>query len=199
MERRLQLSHRHKNWRWLYHQDSALIMLQSTHPKHIWAIDFVHNKLSNGRSYKMLTVLDEYTRETLCEAVRSKMTSNDVLNVLHHVLMKHDKPEFIRSDNSPDCVALHVQDWLKRVGIQPLLIYTGSPWETGYNERFNVTLRQEVLNAEWFHNTKQAQVAINTWVRQYNQIRPHHALGMRPPVPETLLEKIKISGTEKLG
>ena len=79
--------------------------------------------------------------------------------------------------------------------IQPLLIYPGSPWENGYNERFHGTPKQEVLDAEWFHNTKKAQVGINVWLRQYNQIRPHHALGMRPPVPETLLEKAKINDT----
>ena len=78
-------------------------------------------------------------------------------------------------------------------------IYPGSPWENGYNERLYWTLRKEVHNAEWFHTTKQAQVVINAWLRQYNQFRPHHALGMRPPDPETLLEKTKISGTEKWG
>ena len=144
----------------------------------------------------MLTVLDEYTREALCVAVRSKMTANDVLDALHPVLMKHGKPEFIRSDNGPEFVALHFQDWLKRVSIQPLLIYPGSPWENGYNERFNSTLRREVLNADWFHSIKQAQVAINVWLREYNHIRPHHALGIRPPAPETLLEKPNITGTE---
>ena len=71
---------------------------------------------------------------------------------------------------------------------------TGSPWENGYNERFNGALRKEVLNAEWFHTTRQAQAAINVWLRRYNQIRPHHALNMRAPVPETLLEKPKING-----
>ncbi|MDA8943031.1 integrase core domain-containing protein [Alphaproteobacteria bacterium] len=190
---------RHKKRRRLYHQDSSVIRLGLTHPTHIWAIDFIHDHLSNGRSYKMLTVLDECTREALCVAVRSKITANDILDALHPVLMKHGKPEFIRSDNGPEFVALHFQDWLKRVGIQPQLIYSGSPWENGYNERFNGTLRQEVLDAERLHNTKQAQVAINVWLRQYNQIRPHHALGMRPPVPETLLEKAQISGTEKWG
>jgi hypothetical protein len=109
------------------------------------------------------------------------------------------KPAFIRSDNGPEFISLHLQDWLKRVGIQPLQIYPGSPWENGYDERFNGTLRREVLNAEWFHTTKQAQVAINAWLRQSNQIRPHHALNMKPPVPETLLEKTKISGTETWG
>ena len=109
------------------------------------------------------------------------------------------KPAFIRSDNGPEFISLHLQDWLKRVGIQPLQIYPGSPWKNGYDERFNGTLRREVLNAEWFHTTKQAQVAINAWLRQSNQIRPHHALNMKPPVPETLLEKTKISGTETWG
>ncbi len=147
----------------------------------------------------MLTVLDEYTREALCVAVRPKMNANDVLDVLHWLLMKYGKPEFIRSDNGPEFIAAHLQDWLRRVGIQPMQIYPGSPWENGYNERFNGTLRREVLNTEWFHSTKQAQVAINVWLRQYNQIRPHHALGMRPPVPETLLEKRQFSGTERGG
>ena len=150
------------------------------------------------RSCKMLTVLDKYTPEAPCLAVRSEITANDVFGALHPVLMKHGIPEFIRSVNGPELVALHFHDWQKRVGIQPLLIYPGSTsWENGQNERFNGTLRQEVLDSEWSHNIKQAEVAINVWFRQYNQIRPHHALGMKPPVPETVLEKAKISGTEK--
>ena len=140
-EEGLQLPHRHKKRLRLYHQDSSVIRLRPTHPNHIWAIDFVHDKLSNGRSYKMLTVLDEYTREALCVAIRSKMTANDVLDALHPVLMKHGKAEFMRSDNGPEFVALHFQDCLKRVGLQPLLIYPGSPWENVYNERLNGTLR----------------------------------------------------------
>ncbi|WP_368072341.1 transposase [Leisingera sp. JC1] len=96
-------------------------------------------------------------------------------------------------------IAGYLQDWLKKVGIQPIQIYPGSPWESGYNERFNGTLRREVLNAEWFHSTRQAQGAINLWLRQYNRVRPHHALNMRPPVPETFLEKTQITGTETGG
>ena len=99
--------------------------------------------------------------EALCVALRPKMTASDVLDALHPLLMKHGKPEFIRSDNGPEFVALHFQDWLKRVGIQPLLIYPGCPRENGYNERFNGTLRREVFNAEWFQSAKQAQVAVN--------------------------------------
>ena len=154
-------------------------------------MDFVHDRLSNGRSYKMLTVLDEYTRQALCVEVRDKMGSDDVLEVMHRLLMKHGKPEFIRSDNGGEFVAQHLQDWLRKVGARPIQIYPGSPWENGYNERFNGILRQELLNTEWFHSVKQAQVAINIWLKEYNHIRPHHALGMRPPVPETFIRETR--------
>lgn len=209
-EEGLKLPERHKKRRRLYHKDSSVNRLRPTHPNHVWAIDFVHDKLSNGRSYKMLTVLDEYTRQALCVEVQDKMNSDDVLEAMHRLLMKYGKPEFIRSDNGGEFVAEHLQDWLRKVGITPIQIYPGSPyrdicfanalpgnaWENGYNERFNGILRQEVLNAEWFHSVKQARIAIKTWLKEYNHIRPHHALGMRPPVPETLLEKLEINGTE---
>ena len=88
-----------------------------------------------------------------------------------------------------------MQDWLARVGIKPILIYIGSSWETEYNERFNGTLRCEVLNAERFTTTKQAQIVINQWLKQYNHFRPHQSLNMRPLVPETLIS----SGTKLRG
>ena len=184
----LKLPERHKKRRRLYHKDSSVIRLRPTHANHVWAIDFVHDKLSNGRSYKMLTVLDEYTRQALCVEVKDKMNSDDVLEVMHRLLLEYGKPEFIRFDNGGEFVAEHLQEWLRRVGVTPIQIYPGSPWENGYNERFNGTLRREVLNAEWFHSIKQAQVAINVWPTEYNHIRPHTALGMLPPAPETLLE-----------
>lgn len=192
-EEGLQLPRRHKKRKRLYHKDSSIIRLRPQHANHIWSVDFVHDKLSNGRPYKMLTVLDEYTREALCVAVKPKMNSADVLDPLYPLLLQHGKPEYIRSDNGSEFIAAVLQDWLRKVRIKPIQIYPGSPWENGYNERFNGTLRREVLNAEWFHTTKQAQTVINTWLRQYNRIRPHQALNMRPPVPETLLK----SGTEK--
>ena len=99
----------------------------------------------------------------------------------------------------PEFASADFKEWLKRLGIEPIRIYPGSPWENGYNERFNGTLRREVLNAEWFATTRQAQIVIDAWLQQYNRIRPHHALGMRPPVPETILEKPKISGPNTGG
>jgi transposase InsO family protein len=97
--------------------------------------------------------------------------------------------------NGPEFSSETFIDWLTKVGIKPIRIYPGSPWENGYNERFNGTLRTEVLNAEWFSTTRQAQTVINQWLKQYNHIRPHHALGMRPPVPETCLVNQQITGT----
>jgi transposase InsO family protein len=185
-EEGLQLPHRHKKRKRLYQHDASVIRLRPRYPNHIWSIDFVHDRLSNGRPYKMLTVLDEYTRQALCVTVAYKMGSADVLEALYLLLLRHGKPEFLRSDNGPEFVAQPLQDWLCRVGITPIRIYPGSPWENGYNERFNGTLRREVLNAEWFSTTRQAQTVINQWLRQYNHVRPHEALGMRPPVPETI-------------
>ena len=139
-EEGLQLPARHKKRKRLYHHDASVIRLRPKYPNHIWAIDFVHDRLSNGRAYKMLTVLDEYTREALCVAVAAKMGAGDVLEVLYPLLLERGRPNYIRSDNGPEFAAAPFQDWLRRVGIQPIRIYPGSPWENGYNERFNGTL-----------------------------------------------------------
>ena len=134
----------------------------------------------------MLTVLDEYTRQALCVVARPSMGSAEVLEALYPLLLRHGKPTYIRSDNGPEFIATALQTWLKKVGIKPIQIYPGSPWENGYNECFNGTLRTEVLNAEWFSSFRQAQTVIDKWMQQYNHVRPHQALNMRPPVPETL-------------
>lgn len=183
---RLQLPQRHKKRKRLYHKDSSVIRLRPKYPNHIWSIDFVHDRLSNGTSYKMLTVLDEYTRQALAVSIHRKMGGEDVLEALYPLFLKHGKPDYIRSDNGPEFDSDTFKSWLRKVGISPIRIYPGSPWENGYNERFNGTLRYEVLNTEWFTTLDQARTVITRWLRQYNNIRPHQALGMRPPVPETL-------------
>ena len=193
-EEGLQQPNRHRKRKRLYHHDASVIRLRPKYPNHIWSIDFVHDKLSNGRPYKMLTVLDEYTREALGVAVAARMGAAGVLEVLYPLLLRRGKPEYIRSDNGPEFTAVPFKEWLKQIGIEPIHIYPGSPWENGYNERFNGTLRREVLNAHWFASIRQAQTVIDQWLHQYNHIRPHHALGMRAPVPETLIKKPQISG-----
>ena len=114
------------------------------------------------------------------------MNANDVLYVLSDQILKRGKPKFIRSDNGPEFIAKHLQTWLRKVGIEPIQIYPGPPWENGYNERFNGTWRNEVLNEKWFYTVHHAQKAINVWLLQYNHLRPHRGLNIRPPVPETL-------------
>lgn len=127
-EEGLQQPHRHKKRKRLCHHDASVIRLRPKYPNHIWSIDFVHDKLSNGRPYKMLTVLDEYTREALCVAVAARMGAADVLEVLYPLLLQHGKPEYMRSDNGPEFIAAPFKQWLKRVGVEPINIFPGSPW-----------------------------------------------------------------------
>ena len=138
----------------------------------------------------MLTVMDEDTRQALAVHVGTKLGSAEALEALYPLISQHGKPEHIRSDNGPEFVSEVFQTWLKRVGIAPIHIDPGSPWENGYNERFNGTLRNEILNANWFQTTRQAQATLNCWIKEYNQIKPRQALDMRPPIPETTTLKL---------
>jgi len=135
----------------------------------------------------MLTVIDEYSRECLAIAVARRLRSDDVLQVLAELFVRHGAPDHIRSDNGSEFTAKAVRDWLRRVKVKTLYIAPGSPWENGYNESFNGKLRDELLNGEIFYSLKEAQVLIERWRRHYNNIRPHSALGYRPPAPETIL------------
>ena len=111
----MQLPQRHKKKKRLYHKDSSIIRLRPKYANHIWSIDFVHDRLSSGRKYKLLTVLDEYTREALCVVASYKMGSTEVLEALYPIMLKHGKPEFIRSDNGPEFASEAFQSWLKKV------------------------------------------------------------------------------------
>ena len=100
-------------------------------------------------------------------------------------MTRHGIPEHIRPDNGPEMVAKVLRRWLKRLGTETIYITPGSPWENGYCESFNGKLRDELLNGEIFYTLKEAQVVIESWRRYYNTVRPHSALGYRPPAPET--------------
>ena len=131
-EEGLQLPQRHKKRKRLYHKDSSIIRLRPTHPNHVWAIDFVHDKLSNGRSYKMLTVLDEFTRQALAVVVRTKMGADDVLEALYPLLLRHGSPEYIRSDNGPEFA------WRAPIGWSGLIVsalWASGPFERCFRER----------------------------------------------------------------
>jgi transposase InsO family protein len=134
----------------------------------------------------MLVVIDEYTRECLAIEVARKLSSRDVLRVLAHLFIRRGTPDYIRSDNGPEFTAKAVRNWLERVSVQTLFIEPGSPWENGYCESFNGKLRDELLNREIFTTLWEAKVLVENWRKEYNQVRPHSALGYRPPAPEAI-------------
>lgn len=145
------------------------------------------DRTHDGRALRMLTVIDEYTRENLAIHVRRKLKSQDILYVLGKLFVKYGPPQHIRSDNGPEFIAQAVRDWLGKLEVKTLYIEPGSPWENGYCESFNGKLRDECLNREIFYTLKEAQILVEQWRRFYNTERPHSSLGYRPPAPETFL------------
>ncbi len=144
-------------------------------------------RTSDGRSFRILTVLDEYTRECLAILVNRRITSPDVIDQLFHLFLFRGIPEHIRSDNGPEFTAREIRKWLNRLGVKTLFIEPGSPWENGYIESFNGKLRDELLNREIFTTLMEAKILIEGWRKEYNQVRPHSALGYRPPAPEAIV------------
>jgi transposase InsO family protein len=147
----------------------------------------VADRTHDGRPLRILTVIDEYSRECLALVVERRLQSDDVLYCLAELFVKHGVPECIRSDNGYEFTARVVRQWLSQVGVQTLYIEPGSPWENGYNESFNGKFRNELLNGEIFYTLKEAQVLIERWRVEYNTVRPHSSLNYRPPAPEVWL------------
>lgn len=137
-------------------------------------------------------MIDEYTRKSLAIKVDKNLNAKDVLDTLYELFLEEGIPEYIRSDNGSEFTAQKVQDWLKRVGVKTAYITPASPWENGYNERFNGTLRDELLNGEIFYTLREAQAMIEQWRVSYNQVRPHSSLGYKPPAPEAILLTLKL-------
>jgi len=156
------------------------VRLRPTHRNHVWSYDFVSERTHDGRPLKILTLIDEYSRECLALLVERRITSDDVLYCLADLFIRHGIPEHIRSDNGPEFTAKVVRQWLGSVGVKTLFIEPGSPWENGYNESFNGKLRDEVLNREVFSTLKEAKVVIEKWRQEYNTIRPHSSLNGLP-------------------
>jgi putative transposase len=171
----------------LWLNDGSCVRLRPERPNHVWSYDFVHDRTEDGRRFRMLTVIDEFTRRCLAIVVARKLNSDDVLDCLTHLFVAHGTPENVRSDNGPEFVARNVRAWLGRIGVKTLFIEPGSPWENGYCESFNSKLRDELLAGELFSTLHEAKVLIERWRRHYNTIRPHSSLGYRPPAPETVL------------
>ena len=172
----------------LWLNDGSVIRLRPEFPKHVWSYDFMHDRTHNGVPYRILNVIDEYTRECLAVKVARSLTHKEVLEVLTDLFLERGVPVHIRSDNGSEFTAKKVREYLSRLEIKPLFIEPGSPWENGYIESFNGKMRDELLAGEIFYSLTEAQVLIEQWRWHYNQIRPHSSLGYIPPTPATFIE-----------
>jgi len=171
----------------LWFNDGSCVRLRPQYRGHVWSYDFVADRTHDGKAFRMLTVIDEHSRECMTIHVQRKLNSDDVLAVLVELFSKHGPPAHIRSDNGAEFTIHAVRDWLSRIGVKTLRIEPGSPWENGYNESFNGKLRAELLNGEIFYSIKEATILIERWRQHYNTVRPHSSLRYKPPAPKTIL------------
>ena len=179
----LKVPQKHKKKGRLYLNDGSCIRLRPCWANHVWAYDFVAERLKDGTKIRTLTVIDEYTRECLSLRTGYGLKADDVMDVLTDLFITRGIPDHIRSDNGSEFTAKSIRTWLPKLGIKTLYIEPGSPWENGYNESFNGRLRDEYLNGETFYTLKEAQVLLEQWRHHYNHIRPHTSLGYKPPAP----------------
>jgi transposase InsO family protein len=176
----------------LWLNDGSCIRLRPEHKDHVWSYDFMVERTTDGRAFRVLNIIDEFTRESLSGKVNRKISSQDVIDELFNLFIFRGIPEHIRSDNGPEFTAKVVRRWLNHLGVKTLFIEPGSPWENGYIESFNGKLRDELLDREIFTTLEEAKVLIEQWRRNYNQVRPHSALGYQPPAPEAILATVTI-------
>jgi putative transposase len=163
------------------HGDGA-VPCQATHPNHVWTYDFIHDACINGRKLKMLSVVDEFTRECLAIETATSLPGREVIAVLQRLFAEHGAPEFIRSDNGPEFIAKIIKRELAAAGAQTIYIEPGSPWQNGFVESFHGKFRDECLNMETFANLAEAKVVIEAWRHEYNNERPHSSLGYLTPL-----------------
>jgi putative transposase len=162
---------------------------------HVWAYDFVFDACANGQQLKCLTIIDEYTRESLAIDVAGSIRSGRLIEVLTKLVSEHGAPKYLRSDNGPEFVSKAVLKWLLKSNIDTALIDPGKPWQNGADESFNGKFRDECLSLEWFRNRTEAKIVIENWRRHYNEVRPHSSLSYQTPVEF----KSKRSSTNPIG
>ena len=171
----------------LWLNDGSCVRLRPERPDHVWAYDLVEDRTRDGRRFRMLNVVDEFTRECLAIRVGRQLRAADVINVLSDLFILRGIPGHVRSDNGPEFAATAVKGWISGVGAKTAFIEPGSPWGNGYVESFNGKLRDELLNTEVFNTLAEARILIEQWRRHYNTVRPHSSLRYQPPAPEVLL------------
>ena len=153
----------------------------ATHKNHVWTWDFIADATVRGGTLRMLTILDEYTRECHVLWVDRALKSADVLHWLQYAIAKHGAPEHLRSDNGSEFIAKIVQQWLKEHEIRTIYIEPGSPWQNGFVESFHGRFRDECLNREQLWTLTEARVVVGDYRQEYNLERPHSRLGYESP------------------
>jgi len=171
----------------LWLADGSCIRLRAERPNHVWSYDFVEDRTHDGRKYRMLNIIDEFTHECLAIRIDRRLKAIDVIDVLSDLFILRGVPEHIRSDNGPEFVAKAVQEWIGAVGAKTAYIAPGSPWENGFIESFNARLRDELLDGEIFYTLAEAKIIVESWRRHFNTVRPHGSLGYKPPAPEVFI------------
>jgi transposase InsO family protein len=161
--------------------DNAAHRRRAERPNHVWSFDFIHDRTADGRPLKIFSVIDEFTRECLTIEVHRRITGTDVVRVLDALMTLHGVPGHLRCDNGPEFIGAAVRAWLGRSKVSALYIAPGSPWENAYAESYHARLRDEVLDREEFATLPEARALLESWRQEYNQERPHSALGYQTP------------------
>ncbi len=180
-EEGLKVPKKQRKKRRLGQSSNGIVHHRPKHPNHVWSYDFVSDQTEDGRTLKILVILDEFTRRCLALEVGRTFRSGDVIATLERLVKEHGAPEHIRSDNGSEFIAAAIRKWLEDAGVGTLYIAPGSPWENGYTESFNSRLRDELLDRELMASLAEARYLLEAHRRDYNQRRPHSSLGQQTP------------------
>jgi len=191
-EQGLKVAGRQKKRRRLWLNDVSCIRLRPEYKDYVWSYDIIEDKTYNGRKFRILNIIDEYTRECLLSCASRRITSSEVVEFLAELFCSRGLPEYIRSDNGSEFIARKVRRFIRNLGTLPAFIEPGSPWENGYIESFNGKMRNELLSGEIFDTMQEAKVLIERWMTYYNTIRPHSSLGNMTPAPESWVVDISL-------
>jgi putative transposase len=177
----LKVPQKQRKRRRLGHSENSCVRRKAEHKDHVWTWDFIHDRTTNGRPLKWLSIVDEYTRECLALEVDRSITAEKVIDVLVELFRIRGVPKHIRSDNGPEFIAKAIRRWLSLAGVETLYVEPGSPWENGYAESFHSRLRDELLNRKEFANLMEARHLADAWRLEYNHRQPHSSLGYQTP------------------
>ncbi len=188
----LKVAKKQKKRRRLWLNDGSCIRLRPQYRDHVWSYDIVEDKTYNGKKFRILNIIDEYSRECLLSFASRRITSSEVVEFLAKLFCIRGLPEYIRSDNGSEFTAKKVRKFISNLGTFPAFIEPGSPWENGYIESFNGKMRDELLNGEIFDTMTEAKVLLKRWRAYYNTVRPHSSLSYMPPAPEARVVDISL-------